>query len=583
VVAVLDLDQLDKLDPQKDLAKFATMIEDVYHTSQPYLQRLGRIWDENINFFEGNHHIYYDELTRRYEVIPTNQFNKWIPRPTTNVILPIVMTMLSLLTKQKPSATIDSNSDDTADVNAAKLAGRIQDAKWDIDQEQLKHIQAGMIALLCGTVFRKDIWDSAAGPYSDLLGGAVGDNAVEIIDPFRLIPDMQHGCWFVEASVQPLYWIKQQYGQQNPPPMGELPGLPGAPQYPLFTGLAQSVKENTELSPLLTIHQRLKSVAGRGTDQSLTGGDPKANLKGCAIVLEAYVKPTPKNPKGLLIVVADKKVLYLGPVPYFDPRYEDSWHPYTPFKWVEVPFRYHGISHVENIVPMNRRLNSIDSLIILNRMTMVSPQWLLPKNCGVQEGFINGAPGLNITYNPVGANGAKPEKIPGVGLGAEVYKEREALIEAIHEIALDAQVLAGENPEGITAGVALNLLVEQAMSKFSPVIQGWEKFIENGQSKKLRIIASRYIEPRPQFINKLKSLNKDNLDVEISDFIGTDLRDNVNVRIEAGSSLPRSKTYELSIYQQLAQAGMFGVLDPNQNPIGNQQFLELFGIKPIET
>lgn len=572
--ATLDLEQLDKIDLEKDPQKCVVLIDSVYEDSQPYLQRLARLWDENIHFFEGNQHIFYDEVTRRYEIIPTNEFNKWIPRPVTNLIQPTVLTMQSLLTRQRPEAITQPNSRDPADINASKLAERVCDAKWDMDEETTKHIQASMTAMLCGHVFRKDYWDAGAGPFSEILQAPVGDNAVEMVDPFRIIPDIQSGSYFLEASIQPLWWIRSQYDQ---PPIDQM-GRPTG-----YTGLASKVREDKKLSPILSIQQRLKSISGRGTDSSLYAGDTERTMDSHAVVKEVYIRPTRKNERGLLIVVADNKVLYRGPSPYFDSRYKDSWHPYSEFKWIDCVFRYHGLSMVESLVPLQRRLNSIDALVIINRMTMVNPIWLIPTGVGIKNGFLSGAPGLEVFWNPAAGNGAKPERLPGIGLPADIYKEREALLEAFHQIAGDAEVLQGLQPSGVDSGVQMNMLIEQASSKFNPIIQSWERFISQGQTKKMRLIANRYIENRPDFTNRLQALNRDNTEVEIKDFTGAQLNNNVNIRIEAGSSLPKSKVYELQLYQDLAKGGLFGSLDPDQNPIGNQQFLEKFGIQPIET
>jgi len=567
---MLDLSKIDKLDisSSADVSQLGRMIDDVYYGSyQAYFERLGFIWEECIRFYEGDQHIYYNEITRRYEVIPQTKYNKYIPRPTTNLILPIVQTVTAILTRHKPTAFISPNSTDSRDINAAKLAERILDAKWELDEEQIKLIKAAKILLLTGTVFRKDYWDINKGGVKQVeLDGEiynvnVGDNAVEIIDPFRMMVDLQDQSWYIETQVKPLYWIKQQFGK-----VGDG-----------YTGLAEKVMEDRNLSLMMSLWNRLRS----STSQGLTA--EAVPLRGCAIVKECYIRPTPKYPKGLLIISAGGKVLYINESPYYDPKVEDSWHPYTVCKWEEVPFRYHGLSLVENLVPLQKRLNSIDSLIILNRMQMVSPQWLVPSGCGVPEGYLNGAPGLCIPYNPVGANGARPEKLPGIGLPPDVYREREDTIVRMHNIAGDNEILQGINPPGVSTATGLSMLLEQSFSKFAPFVQQWEKFIEKGQQKKLLLIARKYREPRPAFIALLKSMNRDNLDIEITDFVGADLRDNINVRIEAGSSLPRSKIMEQQTYREMAQMGLFGPLDPMSNPFGNQQFLEKFGIEPIAT
>jgi hypothetical protein len=570
----LDLEKVDKLDlaDDDDVFQLGKLVEEVYEGSQGYLDKLGYTWDENIRFYMGDQHIEFSESIRQFEVIPKTKYNKWVPRPVTNMIFPIVQTCTSILTKNKPNADIAPNSDSPIDEQAAKLAARVQDAKWEMDDEQLNLIKAAKIAELCGTVFRKDYWDPSKGPEVEVKDekglpkytGRAGDSAVEIKTPFDVIPDIYNGSWFVEAYIQPLSWIRDKYDKEGDG----------------YTGRVDQVHEEKDLSPLLGLKARLSNSSGFVNFQ---GGSATVDMKDVAVVKECYIKPTKRHPRGLMVVVADGKTLYAGPSPYFDANDSDSWHPYTEFFWEGNPFRYHGLSLVENIVPLQRRLNSIDSLIILSRMTMVAPQWLIPTGCGVPEGSITGAPGLNIYYNPTGASGAAPTRQPGVGLPADIYRERESCIREMHMIAGDNEVLQGVKPAGVNTAAALQMLLEQSFSKYSPLVHEWERFIEKGQQKKLRLIQSRYKEPRPALINRMRELNRENLNVQIQAFIGADLRDNVNVRIEAGSSIPRSKIMEQETYKQLAMGGMFGPIDPIQNPMGNQEFLEKFGISPIKS
>lgn len=605
------------------------MVDDVYQGNQPYLQSLAHEWERNIRFFMGDQYLFFDEVRRRYEVIPQTKYNKFIPRPVTNMILPIVQTMVSIWTRQKPNASVIRNSTDPADDNAAKLAERIQDAKWDIDDEVNNHIKAALVLCLAGTVIRKDYWDCTKGPDvnipapessppvipaapqpqampqdmqsqqqspmppdqaaqpgqepqgPDLLAklaqtvqgqateslgysGKAGDNAVDILDPFRIIKDLQTGAWIIEANVKPLAWIKAQYGKTGDG----------------YTGRAAEVKEEDGLSAVMELHQRLKTSTSSGAFKS---SSKETELKGCAVIKECYVEPTEKHPNGLMIVRAGGQTLFVGDSPYWNPRYPESWHPYSFAKYQELYFRWHGLPLVTNLIKLQERLNAIDALIALARKTTAVPQWLKPTGCGVVEGYITGQPGLEIPYNPVGANGAKPERLPGLPVSGDIWREREQVVQSMHQIPGDNEVLSGLHPEGVNTAASLNMLLEQSFSKFNPFIQGWEKFIENGQSNKMRLIQTKYKEPRPEFINRLKELNKDNLDVEISAFLGEDLRNNVNFRIEAGSSLPRSKVVEQETLKDLAKGGMFGPLDPGSNPIGNQEFLEKFGMTPFNT
>lgn len=603
----LDLSKIDKLDPASptDQVTMSNEIDQVYRVAPFYMQRSAYSWLQNIHFLLGDQHIYYNQISRQFELLPTTRHNDFVPRPITNLIQPLVSTLVSVFTRTKPTADVTPNSPNEKDISAARLASKIQDVKWEDDNMQEKLSEAVYWALLCGTVYRKDYWDTSYGkvvripitepitrewlgpngqiqeiteekPVYDETGSPMfneiplGDNAVDIIDPFRIIVDpnaSDEGSmnWIMETSIQKLFWIRENFDKTGNG----------------FTGKANDVKEESNVSTLVELRQRLKtiSVKGSGTYYGSSTGYETA-IKDSAVIKELYIRPTKLHPKGQMIVSAGSLILYWGDSPYYDGG-PDSWHPYTMFKYEVLPGRFLGKSLVEDLVEPQRRINAIDSLIILNRKTMVAPQRLIPHGCGVPEGYWNGAPGLQIQYRPVGANGAKPELVQGLPLPAQVYQEREVTKNELTQIARTNEVLQGVRPPGVTTYGGLQLLLEQSYSTLAPTQHRYEKFIEKGETKKLKLIAQRYREPRPEFVNKLRAMNKDISDVEIVNFIGSDLRGNVSVRIEAGSSVPRSNAAKQQQLTELANTGILGNLIAD--PVNKQKFLEKVGVHGFDS
>lgn len=596
---VYDLD-LEKLDSQ-DLGSIASQVDEVARLSPFYQERMAYTWMQNIHFLLGDQHIFYNQISRQFELIPTTRNNDFVPRPTTNLFQPLTSSIVSILTKNRPTADVTPNSTSEKDISSAKLAARIQEVKWAEDDMEAKLGDCALWAVTCGTVFRKDYWDTAYGkivrvpltqmvpketmdemgniqimneevPMTDPFDGSpmfneipLGDNAVSIIDPFRMVVDPNATseddmAWIMEVSVQRLHWIKENFAK-------EAPG---------YTGLAADVKEETNVNTMVELSQRLKTLSTRGSGSYAGGASGmQTGLKNVAIIKELYVAPSSKFPKGQMIIAANGKILYRGDSPYYDGT-TDSWHPYTIFRWELMPGRFWGKSLLEDCIEPQRRINAIDSLIILNRKTMVSPQKLIPDGAGIPEGYWSGAPGLQMRYRPVGAQGMKPEIIPGIGLPTQVYQERETTKNELFQIARVNEVLQGINPKGAYTYSSLQLLMEMAMSTLSPQTHRWERFIEKGETKKIKLIAHRYREPRPEFINKLRVLSKDVTDIEIMNFIGSDLRENCTVKIEAGSSIPRSNAAKQQQLMELAQTGVLG--DIINNPVNKQKFLERLGV-----
>lgn len=574
-------DQLSDPDKSRDaLNDIAKECMEIYETQRSFSTLMARVWDECVHFYEGDQHLRYSNTLNIYQPIPETKYNKFIPRPVTNYVFPITNTMVSLLTRTKPQISVVENSDKAEDINRAKLADKVLDAKWEMDKESLRYAMAAKIMMLVGTVYRKDGWDESGlqtvnVPINDEMGNQIGeetlklgDNSIDILSPFEVIPDWQNainslddGMYVAQFNMQSINWIKENYDKEGDG----------------YTGLAKEVKEDKEMNTVLYYFQRLKGSTGH---YGQIGEEPE--LKDSCLFGEIYIKPNNTHEQGLQIVIANNKCLYCAPSKY---TYSNgkNWHPYTMARYEQHPFRHHGISMVEQIVPIQKRINSIDALVILNRMTMAIPQWLIPIGCLVKNGYISGAPGLNIEYK---AGVGTPAKIQGMPLDPSVYKEREEAVMTIHALAGDNEVLQGNRPAGVGTAAGLQILLEQAQNKFVTTVLGFEKFIEESQTKKINIIRRFYKEPRATLINRIKAMNDSNTAVEIDDlFNGKSLGDNLDVRVETGSTMPRSKVAEQQNLKDLAAQQIFGPLDPMNNPMGNKEFLRRFDVKgfPVPT
>lgn len=564
----LQLEAINKLDLNKpsSVQTVANMVQALFMTTHVYMTSLAKTWDANIRFFEGDQWIYYDTSKKTNLTIPLIEgINDFIPRPVTNLFTPTIMTIASVFTKNKPTAMAFPNSDQDADVQAARVAEAILDTKWELDDEARKHVRAIVLALLCGTVFRKDYWDPTATTTTiQPTGGGtqdqmtVGDTKTEMLSPFEVYPDIYGGNYFFEAKVVPLETIRQIYGKTGNG----------------YTGLCDKVKPDKSYNSVLQYRENLRTLAGSSYGTGQNGGAAQSET---AVLVEAYIRPTRTFPKGLMIVEAGGVPLFCANSPYYDPRVEDSWHPYTPFTWLQSPTRYHGISLGEQILPLQRRINGIDSFAMLNNMSMINPVWLIDKASNIAEGQINGRPGLNVYYtqNP-------PTRLPGLGLPQDIYAERAKLVEDIHFIAGDNLVLHGNQPSGVNTASGLQLLMEQSAGKFNPYYTNWERFIELGQQKKLLLIAKNYVQQRPDFFQKIKHFSRNSNSIDIKTFLGADLRDNFTIRIEAGSSVPRSKLVEQQQLLDLQKLGLLGDVSPQGNPVANQKFLEKFGVSQFQ-
>lgn len=588
--------------PNEDYDTLAVKIEDYYKSDSTVKSLLSYHWERNHLMLDGKQWLVFDGdrdvggTWKRLKVSPQNEF---IPRPVTNYIFDAYQTLKSYLLKSKPRSTVRPNTQTYKDRTASKLAQLVLESNYEKLKEQYNYEYAASNLIIYGTVFKKSYWDTSvlsmakiprmeSHPVIDANTGLptgqmeekqardpltgdlafdeipLGDVNTEIVEPYRiaidpLASDVHNARWIMEYAIQPLQYIKEVYGKQEPG----------------YTGLVDEVKEEKNLSTSLKRFFNLKTSSGvkMGILSSSTGGSAAEEMiENAAVVKQYYERPSPEHIKGRLIVVANGIVLYSGDSPC-EGSEQGDWHPYSECRWELVPGRFWGKSPLDDACEIQKQVNSIDSVIILTRKTMAIPQKLIPIGSGIEPGVWTGRPGAEIRYRDAGT-GNKPETIPPVGVDAQIFQEREQRVQDIKNVTGAIDILKGERPPGVTAASALNMLYEVGTGKLFPILDRWKMFIECDQKKQLKLVSQKYREPRPQFIQLLKSKNEDLSPTEIDSFIGTDLYDNCNVVIEAGSNVPKLQSTKQMLLMEVANTGSLAL----EIPENRMKFLEDMGI-----
>lgn len=593
--------------PSDDLDALAEKIEGYYRKDSTAKVQLSYGWQRNHLYLDGQQWLVYDGaaatggLWKRLDVSRQNEF---IPRPVTNYLFDTFQTLKSYLIKTKPRSAVYPNTELYQDKMAAKIAELCLEANWERLKEQPNYEYAAACLVTYGTVFKKSYWDTSAlvmskvprmtqipkmDPATGIQIGMeevqatdpvtgdplfdtipLGDVNTDVVEPYRicvdpLSNDIHKIRWIMEYSIQPIAWIKEIYGKDP----NTSPG---------FTGRAEEVEEETNLQGSLKRFYQLKQSSGlkQKIEGGTSAGSAEESLTNSAVVKEYYERPSMQHPNGRMVVVANGICLYAGDSPYIGPELGD-WHPYSECRWELVPGRFWGKSPLDNAAEIQKRLNSVDSVIILNRKTMAIPQKLIPTSSGIAPGTWTGRPGQEIMYRDAG--GQPPQIIQAHGVDPSVFQERAQLIEDMKTITGAIDILKGDRPDGITAASALEMLYEVGMGKLFPVLDRWKAFVESDQKKQLKILAKFYKEPRPDFIRILRMKNKELSATAISKFIGTDLYDNSNVVVEAGSNVTKLQAAKKQELREAAQTGVLNLADPRNR----RKYLEDMGIQGYDS
>jgi hypothetical protein len=593
----------------EDWDALAQKVENFYKSDNAQMAQLAKNWERNHLMLDGKQWLVYEGDNKTtggtWQQLKPSKANEYIPRPTTNFLFDNYQTLKSYLIKNKPRSSVTPNTRTHRDKQAAKIATLCVEANYERLKEVYNYEYAAANLLTYGTVFKKDFFDTSAlmmakvprmmqMPVTDPMTGMptgemketpvinpetgepeydlipLGDVNTRVVEPYRmrldpLATDLHTARWIMEVAIQPMDWVIQTYDKD---PMTNLG----------YTGLARELQEETTLPASMQRFYQLKNSSGTRTGgTSLEGnGAAEALPENSVVVKEVYEAPTSKYPKGRLIVVANGKTLYAGDSPCEGPEQGD-WHPYSECRWELLPGRFWGKGPVDDGVEIQKAINSIDAVITLTRKTMAIPQKLIPIGCGVSPGQWTGRPGQEIFYRP-DPSGVGPSASPPMGVDQQVFAERAQRVEDLKSVTGAIDILKGDRPPGVTAASALNLLYEVGTGKLFPILDRWKAFVESSQKKQLKSMAKGYKEPRPEFIKLLRMKNTELSEEEISHFIGSDLFDNFNVVVEAGSNVPKLQAAKQAALQEAAQTGALNL----DLPANRMEFQRQMGISGFD-
>lgn len=574
---------LDELETTSDREALASLVEDLYLADQDYRRAFEAQWAENLAFYAGEHYVQLvtSDGTVRRMPSPTGAAG-YVPRPKTNYTLKIVRALVANFLKSDPKTMVRPRGNDDRNVTAARLAEKVDEALDELQCWDEKQVELVNWMVTCGVGFRKDYIDATEAakmvlprsPYVQTPDGQVVPGAdgapmevepersatpyvaqCEVLSPFQFAVDplatrLDNARWVMELSVHPIEWLKEQFAATD---------ATGAKREGM-TGEAENLEGGLgRVSPGLLYWIQLKNA-----NQTRL-----SRFKSMAVVKEYYQAPTVKHPAGRCLVVADGKLLFEGPSPYA-PKF---WHPYTMFPFLLMPGRFWPLSAVEFLVPSQRRLNSIDAIQMYTRNTTIAPRWAFPKGSGISRDKMTGVPGQILEYN---ATGGQPVLLDGKGLPPDVQNERQATIRDMEEIGGTFNILGGDREEGVPSYSGLAFLQENASDVHLPTFRLWEKALERASSRRLWLVSKFYTQNLPELTALLRDKLAQTSDMELSQFTGNDLLDNCDVRIEAGTSIPRSRVLFQQTVMELLKNGMLAPV--MQDPELYVQLLEIFGL-----
>lgn len=491
-----------------EAADIVSWVRKKYTKCKDQRTKFEKQWYTNLAFYFGKQNIVIIENKTTGLRVVTPKAPYWRARPVINRIRPTVRKERAKLLSTEPTAFVVPASSEDKDMFAAQAGESIWRALYD--QKNLHNVFSTAVFWLSitGTGFVKTWWNSEA---NDEFNSVPGDIEYLAVSPFHLFfPDMEQQElekqeFVIHASLKSIEAAKFEY-----PELGELKP----------TASSESIMDTGFMHLIGADDPPLESVE----------------------VIECWIKPgqCAKFPMGAMItVVGDKLAQYVEGWPYLHGKY-----PFAMIRHIDTG-GFYGESIITDLISLQLEYNRTRGQIVESKNRMAKPQLIAPKG-SINPNSITTEPGQVILYR-AGFN--KPEPLPLQNLPNYVLEEIERIKLDMDDISGQHEVSRGGVPPGVTAATAISYLQEQDDTMLSITMRSVERAVE-----KIAHLTLNYV---VQFWDAQRMVKVTGADgsFDVVSFMGADLNQNTDIRIEKDSALPTSRAAKQAFLMDLMKMG----------------------------
>lgn len=588
-------------------AQFVSSCWDYVKNARPGLEYRIR---EAMHFLLGDQWIRYLPYTQQFT---QHDLDDWIPTPVTNYLTKHFDRIVDIFTSGNPMPEWLPAGEDQPDIEASYAAQRISHSEWRrLKTDTRLLIPATGWLVLAGNAVIHCNWNGRAGrrmrkpmmqlderpavdpikrclncdtsfplpgpgPQCPRCGGTIADGEVYALDDL--------GNEQIELQERPVLDEngKQRYrtvkvGEIEERVVNLLNWYPGPAR--TFDKLRLTVEvDPMDLDEIKHIYgSKAKDVVAESIELDEWQGMYNTHLHGHSgvesdknreRVLHKWVRHVPNElfPKGLLICEANGQILHTSPLDC-----DDGTLGYELIKYRDIPGFFWGASVFSDLIPQQKRLNGIDSHLVMNRKKMATAQWLIPDGSGVTE--ITGQAGLEINYDPHASGGFKPEQVPPIPVPAQVIEERSQTLRDMEDVSGAREVLSGDVPPGPETGAAIEHLIEQAFKRFGPSVKLMRQALSNHEMRKMRLVRKHWRSSR------MIRVVGDNAETEVYHYSRADIEnaEDMTVRISLGQQFSNTARQ-----QKVLRAAEMGLLGDIRQPEVRGKILEKLDIDGFES
>jgi len=493
------------------------LINQRYRDAASARSHLEREWLVNIAYELDNQWVKWD----RYGSLVSDKDPKdpYRSYEQYNRIAPITAKLIARWTQSRPDASVKprtaSQMDDAA-ADEARAWLAYCDEKFS---DHIDSLEAAHWAITCNAPAVKLCWDPDAeasvpaayapdGSIAQTQMAKVGDIDREVVPPLNLYrdPKARHrgdARWMIDARLRSTNEVQEKYPETSAK-------LRGGQIDQAFAGM---------------IANYLAAVTGDFGQQM--SSDARKNQ---VLVLECWEKPTPRYPKGRLIVVAENQLL----------RYED-W-PYDKkddFPYVFLPYRgmlgsVYSMPVVTGLVPMQANYNKIWSRIH-DRINSDFPSLLVPKGSEIGVDAYTSPRNYRLIYH---TPGMVPQYQTAPPFNAQWFAVLDRIEANMMHYSGVHEVSDGRVPSGVSAAAAIELLQQSDTTQMAEPIGHIEQFHRQMATWAIALAAQYCREDRLMYVADTDDPERQRL--QAMSFKALNAGGQVRVVITPGSATPKS-------------------------------------------
>lgn len=479
----------------------------------------------NLSYLLGYDGVYYDTNYRQFRNIdPKRRLSR--NRFRINKILPTIQNRLARLTQSPPKWDVRPNSDSSTDKDCARLGSEIIEFLLDKQNFVEKRQDMLMSAMQAGIGYIQCHWDPMLGepmfdPETKELIGYEGDIRIEPLSFFEVYSDplaksLEDAQWIIKAKVRKLDYFKERYPDR---------------------GMAVKEEDAWLQSSLWDLKANAITATG------IAGAQTAEQTKNSAIELVYYEKRSKEYPNGRMIVAASGILL------------EDKELPIGEFDIIKfddilIGGRYHSEAIITHLRPIQDQYNITRTKMAQWIRTLLAGKYMVAKGAGLSQEALNDDTEV-LEFNPVpGAPPPSPMSMPQIP--SFVYEDIKTLDGEFDFVSGLSDINRGESDSSSMPFRLGALLVEQNQTRISVQTSRNEVGYAKLGGCILKYVGKYYEMPR------VMKIAGDGLEYAVKEFKGQDLKNNYDVIVIPGSTVPDSKVLKRQDIINAFQMGLLG-------------------------